>query len=60
MEAVAPVTIAEQESLPSLADLFLLASREAAASDARLYRAVDRSLSRIKAILAEAEQEGTI
>jgi hypothetical protein len=60
MEVIAPVTPAEQGGFPSLADLFMLASREAAASDARLYRAMDRSLSRIKAILAEAEQEGVI
>ena len=59
MEAIAPTVPTEQES-PSLADLFLLASRESAASDVRLYRSADRTFSRIKAILSQAEREGII
>lgn len=39
----------------SLADLFLQASRSLAHSDARLYRSVDRHLSRTREILREAE-----
>jgi len=43
----------EQEG--SLADLFLHASRSLAHSDARLYRSVDRHLSRTREILRQAE-----
>lgn len=39
----------------SLADLFLQASRSLAHSDARLYRSVDRHLSRTREILRRAE-----
>lgn len=39
----------------SLADLFLQASRSLAHSDARLYRSVDRHLSRTREILRQAE-----
>lgn len=39
----------------SLADLFLQASRSLARSDARLYRSVDRHLSRTREILRQAE-----
>lgn len=39
----------------SLADLFLQASRALAHSDARLYRSVDRHLSRTREILRRAE-----
>ena len=39
----------------SLADLFLQASRSLALSDARLYRSVDRHLSRTREILRRAE-----
>lgn len=39
----------------SLADLFLQASRSMAHSDARLYRSVDRHLSRTREILRQAE-----
>lgn len=39
----------------SLADLFLPASRSLALSDARLYRSVDRHLSRTREILRRAE-----
>jgi len=39
----------------SLADLFLQASRSLALSDARLYRSVDRHLSRTREILRQAE-----
>ena len=41
----------------SIADLFLQASRELAYSDARLYRSVDRHLSRTREILRQAVAE---
>ena len=46
----------------SLADLFLQASRSLARSDARLYRSVDRHLSRSREILrrAEASSDGSL
>jgi hypothetical protein len=43
------------EAEVSLADLFLQASRELAHSDARLYRSVDRHLTRTREILRQAE-----
>lgn len=43
------------EQQVSLADLFLQASRSLAHSDARLYRSVDRHLSRTRDILRQAE-----
>lgn len=43
------------EAEVSLADLFLQASRELALSDARLYRSVDRHLTRTREILRQAE-----
>lgn len=43
------------EQQVSLADLFLQASRSLAHSDARLYRSVDRHLSRTREILRQAE-----
>jgi hypothetical protein len=42
------------EAEVSLADLFLQASRELAKSDARLYRSLDRHLTRTREILREA------
>jgi hypothetical protein len=45
------------EDQVSLADLFLQASRSLAHSDARLYRSVDRHLSRTREILRQAEAE---
>jgi hypothetical protein len=45
------------EEQVSLADLFLEASRSLAQSDARLYRSVDRHLSRTREILRQAEAE---
>lgn len=43
------------EDQVSLAELFLQASRSLAHSDARLYRSVDRHLSRTREILRQAE-----
>lgn len=40
---------------PSIADLFLEASRELAQSDARIYRSVGRHIARTKEILRQAE-----
>lgn len=45
-----------EESI-SLADLFLQASRSMAQSDARLYRSVDRHLTRTREILRQAEAQ---
>ena len=45
------------EERVSLADLFLQTSRSLAHSDARLYRSVDRHLSRTREILRQAEAE---
>ena len=45
------------EEQVSLADLFLQASRELAHSDARLYRSVDRHLTRTREILRQAEAD---
>lgn len=45
------------EEQVSLADLFLQASRELAHSDARLYRSVDRHLTRTREILRQAAAE---
>ncbi len=52
-----PMTTPADEGLghESLADLFLQASRSMAHSDARLYRSVDRHLSRTREILRQAE-----
>ena len=51
------VAVPSDESLgrESLADLFLQASRSMAHSDARLYRSVDRHLSRTREILRQAD-----
>jgi hypothetical protein len=42
----------------SLADLFVVANRELAQSDARIYRSVDRHLKRVREILDSAEDPG--
>lgn len=56
----APLVMPADEDLEeqgSLADLFLQASRSLAQSDARLYRSVDRHLSRTRELLMQAEAE---
>ncbi len=45
------------EETASIADLFLAANRELALSDARIYRSVDRHLSRTREILRREEFE---
>lgn len=45
------------EGTPSIADLFQAASQELARSDARIYRSVDRHLTRMREILKREECE---